>query len=170
LTSLLFPYTTLFRSGGGVRHRLFAVDVFSRVDGVDHDLFVPMIGNGGDEAVDFFVFEELFVTAGGGDFLADNFLGERVAAVVEIASGDAFDARQLDGIGKQAGALHADADDAEAQSVAWCGRLQRQRDMLRLKENCRRSRERASSAGGAMEELTAGKIFFHGALLKKVKC
>src|SRR2546430_8533939 len=59
--STLFPYTTLFRSrggdhghavGGGVRHRLFAVDVFSRVDGVDHDLLVPMIGNGGDEAVD----------------------------------------------------------------------------------------------------------------------
>ena len=129
-----------------------------------------MIGNGGDEAVDFFVIEELFVAAGRGDFLADNFLGERVAAVVEIASGDAFDARQLDGIGEQAGALHADADNAEAQAVAWCGRLQWQRNMLRLKKNCRRSRERASSAGGAMEELTAGKIFFHGVLLKKVKC
>ncbi len=154
--------------GGGVRHRLFAVDVFSRIDGVDHDLFVPMVGDSRDEAVDFFVIEELFVAAGGRNCLANNFLGERVAAVVEIASGNAFDARQLDGIGEQAGALHADADDAEAQAVAWCSRLQLQRDMLRLKKNRRRSRQRASGASGAMEELTAGKIFFHGALLEKV--
>jgi len=66
----------------------------------------------------------------------------------------------LDSVGEQAGALHADADDAEAQAVAWCRRLQRQRDMLRLKKNCRRSRERSGGTGGAMEELTAGKIFF----------
>jgi hypothetical protein len=37
--------------------------------------------------------------------------------------------------------------------------------MLRLKKNCRRSCERSGGTGGAMEELTAGKIFFHGALL-----
>jgi len=41
-----------------------------------------------------------------------------VAAIVEIASSDAFDAGELDGVAKQAGALHADADDAEAQAVA----------------------------------------------------
>src|SRR6267378_916846 len=55
------------------------------------------------------------------DFLADNFLGERVAAVVEIASGDTFDAGELDGVAEKAVALHADADNAEAEAVAGRG-------------------------------------------------
>jgi len=41
-----------------------------------------------------------------------------VATVIEIAGGDAFDAGQLDGVTEQAGTLHADADDAEAETVA----------------------------------------------------
>src|SRR5713226_4042020 len=110
--------------GGGMGHGLFTVDIFSGVDGVDDHLLVPMIGDGGDEAVDFLVIEEIFVAARGGDFPADNFLGECVAAVVEIASGDAFDAGKLDGVAEQTGALHADTDDAEAQAVARRGRLQ----------------------------------------------
>ena len=124
-----------------------------------------MIGNGGDEAVDFFVIQEILVAACGGDFLADNFLGESVAAVVEVASGNAFDAGQLNGIAEQAGTLHADADDAETETVARRRGLHRQRDVLRLQKNRRRSRE---GAGSAMEKLTAGKIFFHGALLERV--
>src|SRR6267143_5994383 len=58
--------------GGRMRHRFFAVDVFAGVDGVHHHLLVPMIGNGGDETVDFLVVEEIFVAASGGDFFADN--------------------------------------------------------------------------------------------------
>src|SRR6266568_203793 len=154
--------------GGGMGHGLFAVDVFAGADGVDDDLFVPMVGDGGDEAVDFLVVEKIFVAARGGNFFADNFLGERVAAVVEVASGDAFDAGKLDGIAKQAGTLHADADDAEAQAVARRSRLQRQRNVLRFKKNGGRSRERAGSSSGALEELTAGKIFFHGCLQESV--
>src|SRR5438309_10234459 len=34
-------------------------------------LLVPMVGDGGDEAVDFFVIQEILVAACGGDFLAD---------------------------------------------------------------------------------------------------
>src|SRR5260370_20105694 len=116
--------------GGGMGHGLFAVDVFSGVDGVDDDLLVPMVGNGGDEAVDFFVVEEIFVAARGGNVLADNFLGESVAAVVEGASGDAFDAGQLDGLAEQAGALHVHPDYAEAQAIAPHGRFHEVSEML----------------------------------------
>src|SRR6266850_973941 len=154
--------------GGGVRHGLFAVDIFAGVDGVNDDLLVPMIGDGGDEAVDFLVVEEIFVAAGGGDFLADNFLRERVAAVVEIAGGDAFDAGQLNGFAKQAGALHADTDDAKANTVARRDGLQRQRNVLGLKKDCGRRCQGASGSGTALQEFAAGKIFFHDALLKKV--
>ena len=84
--------------GGGMRHRLFAVDVFSGVHGVNDDLLVPVIGDGGDDTVDFLVVEKLLVAARGGNALADNFLRERVAAVPQIGRGDALDARKLDGI------------------------------------------------------------------------
>jgi hypothetical protein len=40
--------------------------------------------------------------------------------------------------------------------------------VLRLEKNRGGSRKCAGRAGGAMEELAAGKIFFHGALLEKV--
>jgi len=73
----------------------------------------------------------------------------------------------LDGFFEQAGTLHANANDAEAEAIARRDRLQRQRDMLGLKKNCRRSSERASGAGRAVEKLAAGKIFFHGALLER---
>src|SRR5229473_960086 len=122
--------------GGGMGHWLFAVDIFAGVDGVDDHLLVPMIGDGGDEAIDFLVIEEIFVAPCGGDFFADNFLGESMAAVVEIASGDAFDAGKLDGVVKETGALHADTDNAEAQTIARRGRLQGQRNVFRLKKNC----------------------------------
>jgi hypothetical protein len=90
-----------------------------------------------------------------------------VPAVVEIASRDAFNARQLDGIGEQAGTLHANSDDSEAQAIARCHILQRQRNIFRLKKNSWRCRKRACGSGRAVKELTAGKIFFHRALLKK---
>src|SRR6266700_5352640 len=153
--------------GSGVRHGLLAVDVFAGAHGVNDNLAVPMIGDGGDEAVNFFVSEKLFVNARGGDFIAGDFLGENVAAVVEVAGGDAFDAWELDGFFEQAGTLHADANDAEAQAIARRDRLKRKRDMFGLKKNCRRSGERASGTGRAVEKLAAGKIFFHGALLER---
>src|SRR5882724_7989431 len=154
--------------GRGVGHGLFAVDVFAGVDGVNDDLLVPMIGDGGDEAVDLLVVEKILITARGGDFFADNFLGERVAAVVEIASRDAFDTRQLDGVAEQTGALHANADDAEANTIARSRHLPGQRIVLRFQKNRRHSRQRASGSGAALQEFAAGKIFFHDALLKKV--
>ena len=108
--------------GGGMGHGLFAVDVFSGGYGVDHHFFVPEVGDRGDDAVDVFVVEEFLVVAGDGEigFVGD-FAGQRVAAVVQIGCGYAFDAGELDGVGEQAGALHADADDAEADAVIRAG-------------------------------------------------
>src|SRR5260370_4350472 len=78
-----------------------------------------MVGNSGDQAIDFFVVEEIFVAAGYEEIgIADDFAGEGVAAVVKIGGRDALRASKSDGGGEQAGALHADADDAEAQAVA----------------------------------------------------
>ena len=123
--------------GGGMGHGLFAVDVFAGADRIDDNLLVPVIGDGGDETVDLFIIEQIFVAARGGDFFADNFLGESVAAVVEVASGDAFDAGKLDSVVEQARALHANADDAEAQAVAGRHGLHWERDVLRLEKNRR---------------------------------
>ena len=149
-------------------HGLFAVDIFSGADGVDDDLLVPMIGDSGDEAIDFLVVEEIFVAASGENSFAHDFAGEGVAAVVEVAGGDAFDAGELEGVVKQAGALHADADDAEAQAVAGSDGLHGEGDVFGHKKNGGGGRERAGGPGGAMEELAAGEIFFHGALLGEV--
>src|SRR5260370_38313589 len=78
-----------------------------------------MVGNGGDEAIDFFVVEEIFVAAGYEEIgIADDFAGEGVVAVVKVCGGDALRAGELHGGGEQAGALHADADNAEAEAVA----------------------------------------------------
>src|SRR5260370_26786918 len=108
-----------------------SVEDFSSSYVVVDVLLVPVIGDGGDEAVDFLVVEEIFVAARGGDFFADNFPRKSVAAVIEVASGDAFDAGELDGVVKQAGALHADANDAEAQAVARRGRFRGARQWFR---------------------------------------
>ena len=88
--------------GGRVRHGLLAVNIFSGAYSVDDNLPVPMIGDGGDEAIDFFVGEEFFVDPRGGDFFSGDFLGESVATVVEVAGSDAFDARELDCLFEQA--------------------------------------------------------------------
>jgi hypothetical protein len=65
--------------------------------------------------------------------------------------------------------LHADTDDSEAQAIARRDILQRQRYIFWLKKNRWRCRERACGARRAVKELATREIFFHGALLKKIK-
>src|ERR1700738_159983 len=99
--------------GGRVGHRFFAIDVLAGADGVDDYLLVPVVGNGSDYAINFFV-----ARRDGKIGIADDFARERVTAIVEIGGGYALDPGKLHGVGEQAGALHADADDAEADAVA----------------------------------------------------
>src|SRR5882724_4845839 len=158
--------------GGRMGHRLFAIDVFAGVDGIHDDLFVPMIGNGGDDAVDLLVVEEFLIFARGVDLGAgnffDDFFGERVAAIVEVGGSDAFDAGELNGAGEQAGTLHADANDAEADPVAGSDGGGGQRNFFGIEDDGARGDESAGGTGAALQEFAAGEIFFHDALLKKV--
>ena len=50
--------------------------------------------------------------------VAGDLAGQRVAAVIEVGRAHAFDAREGHRGREQARALHADADDAEADAVA----------------------------------------------------
>src|SRR5271168_1955136 len=51
--------------GGGVRHRLLAVNVLACIAGVDDDSLVPMVGDGGEYAVDVLALEQFLISAGG---------------------------------------------------------------------------------------------------------
>jgi len=69
--------------GGRMRHGLFAINVFSGVNCIHDNLFVPVVRNRRDQAIDFFVVEEIFVTARSEEIgIASDFAGKRVAAVV----------------------------------------------------------------------------------------
>ena len=114
------------RSGGfdhfhavacGMRHGFLAVDVLSSVNAIYDNSFVPMIRHRRDEAVDFFIVEEVLVAPrrrhGTGDFP-----GQAMPAIIKITDCNTFDSRQLNGIFEQIGALHADSDDAKSYAVA----------------------------------------------------
>ncbi len=101
-----------------VGHGLFAVDVFAGGEGVNHDLLVPVVGDGDNDSLDVFVGEQLLILAGDGDVGAGNFFGEGLAAVPEIAGGETLGAREVNGGLQEARALHADADDAEVDDLA----------------------------------------------------
>src|SRR6266849_5155347 len=152
---------------------LFAVDVFAGMDGIDDDLLVPMVGDSRDQAIDFLVVEEVFVAAGYEEIgIADDFAGEGVAAVVEVGGGDALRAWELHGGGEQAGALHADADNAEAQAVAGgnCG-IAGGFEARVSQEKCVGGGEGAGGSGSALQEFAAREIFFHFfSRLKKIEC
>src|SRR6266702_271721 len=154
--------------GGGMGHRLFAINVFARADGVDDNFFVPVIRHGGDDAIDFLVVEEFLIAARRGDFRAGDFFGEHVAPVVEIGGSAALDARQLNGVRQQARALHVHADDAEAHAVARRDGARRKWNLFWIQDHRARGYVRAGGAGAALEEFTAGKIFFHFALLEEI--
>ena len=63
--------------GRGVRHGFFAIHILARAHRVDHDLLVPVVGNGDDEAVDILVVEQFLIAARGGKIgVADDFFGQ----------------------------------------------------------------------------------------------
>src|SRR5258708_36576536 len=98
--------------------------------------------------------EKRLILADRFSFCAGNFIGEGVAAVVEISGGDAFNAGKCDGIGEQGGALHANADYAETETVA-CGDrgFQCGGNVLRLGQDVARDSQSSGSARGFLQEL-----------------
>ena len=76
----------------GVRHRLFAVDVFAGGAGIHHDAAMLMVHHGYDHRVYIFAVEDFLIVASGRDLLLHGLLRGLMAAVVEIADRDTFDA------------------------------------------------------------------------------
>jgi len=67
----------------------------------------------------------------------------------------------LHGGGKQAGALHADADDAEAEAVAGGDRGVAGGSETRVAEEKSICGDRAGGARGLLQEFAAREIVFH---------
>src|SRR5205814_9842998 len=129
---------------------------FSGAHRINHNLLVPVIGDGRDDAVDVLVVEQLTVAACHGEVGPHDFTRERVTAIVEVGGGGAFDTGKLNGRRQQAAALHAPSHHAKAHAIA-------RRDTAYLE-----SFGGKGSAGGGrarLEEFAAGPILFaHGAL------
>ena len=126
-----------------------------------------MVRDGGDDAVDVFAVEEFLIMAGNRKAgIVGDFASEEVAAVVEIGSSDARDARQRNGVSEQAGALHADADHAEANAVAGSYGLRGRSVRMRIEEDgagrfrIGGSEEGASHGGSGLQEFTTREILF----------
>src|SRR2546426_632641 len=121
----LYDAATLLRGvdhrhtvGGAVRHRFLAVDVLPGADRIDDDLLVPVIGNGGHDAVDVLVAQQLLVAARDWEIRPHDLTRERVTAIVEVGGASAFDAGQLNGRRQQTAALHAHSDHPEPHAIA----------------------------------------------------
>src|SRR5271165_26387 len=69
-----------------LHHRLFAVDVFFRVHGVDADFLMPVIGSADDDRIDIRARQDFFVVLGGEDVPTVLLLHMDQAAVVAVTS------------------------------------------------------------------------------------
>src|SRR5262249_49033199 len=154
--------------GRRVGHRLLAVDVLPSRDRVHHDLLVPVVGHRGHDAVDLLVREQLLVAPCGPEVLLDDLAREGVAAVVEVAGGRALDTGEGDRGVQEAGALHADPDDAEADAVARGHGTRPRLEVLGGERDRLPSRSggpgRDRGADADLEELAAGGSLHRGLL------
>ncbi len=150
--------------GGGVGHRLLAVDVLARAHRVHHDLPVPVVGHGGHDAVDVLVVEQLVVAARGEQLRARDLPGQGVAAVVEIAGGRALYPRERDGGLEEARPLHADTDHPEAHPIARGAGSRRSLDRLGIEQHLLGG-EDGGGSGARLQERTAGRAELHEWLL-----
>ena len=85
-------------------------------------------------------------------WIAGDFAGVEMAAIVEVGCGDAFGSGDGDRGREEVGALHADSDDPEADAV---GGLRRGRGF-------QQNGVRGGEAGGGLKESTSGVHFFMG--------
>src|SRR5690349_23221046 len=102
-----------------MRHRFLAIDVFSGGYGVDHYLFVPVVGYRRDQAIDILIREQFLVAARGRQlWIVGDLACECVAAIIKIAGGNALDTRKIDGGTQQPITLHTYTDDPEMKTIA----------------------------------------------------
>ena len=95
-------------------HRLLAVDVLARRDGVQRDAAVQVVGCGHKHCVHILAVEEDTVVAGGGDIAAPRFFGGLVARFVEVGGADADPGGHLARGPEQVAAANAGTDNGKA--------------------------------------------------------
>ena len=142
----------------GVRHGLFAVDVFAGGAGVFKNVAVLVVHHGDDDGVDIFAVENGAIVASGGNVgIADSFLRGDMAAVVKIADRDAFDSGNLRGSLQQFASANAGADAGEAHGIAGRDRPRRcRRQQMRL-QDISRHRGGCESSSTDVDEFPASQ-------------
>ena len=147
----------------GVRHGLFAVNVFAGGAGVFKNVAVLVVHHGDDDGVDIFAVEDRAIVAGGGNAgIADGFLRSNVAAVVQIADRYAFNPGNLRGSLQQFTSANAGADAGKAHGIAGrdgAGRSGRQQ--MRLENISCHGRGGESSRTDVDEFPTSQRILRH---------
>ena len=109
----------------GADHRLLAVDGLARLHRVDRHPGVPVVGHADQHGVDVLAGEDLAIVDIGLDLAAEDLLGVRSPALVQVGGGDQLDAGHLErrlGV-DEADDAHADRGDPDA--VVRPGRLRR---------------------------------------------
>ena len=120
----------------GVRHGLLAVDVFAGGAGIFEDVAMLVVHGGDEDGVDILAIEDGAIVAGGGDVgILDGFPRGGVAAVVEVADGDALNAGNLERSFEMFASANAGADGGEANGVAGSDRARRSGQHVRLQDS-----------------------------------
>src|SRR5207247_3874706 len=102
-----------------MRHRLFAIDIFASGAGVFKHMTMRMVRNGYDDRVNIFASKNLAIVSRGRDALVlDRFLRGGMARVIEIANGNALDARHPGGSAQQFASADAGADGSKTDGIA----------------------------------------------------
>jgi hypothetical protein len=78
-----------------------------------------------------------------------------MTAVIEISRGYTFDAWQFDCRGEQPAALHADADNPEANSVAGSSRLRLSRGKVGIQKHGAAGQGSSCNSGSRLQKLAA---------------
>ena len=144
-----------------VRHGLLAVNVFTGGAGVFEDVTVLVVHGSDEDGVDIFTIEDGAIVASGGDAgIFNGFASGSVAAVIEVADGDALDAGNAERGLEVFASANARANGCKTDGVAGRDRAGR-KQTLRLQDRFGRCRG-GDSAGTDLDELTTRQgIFCH---------
>ena len=91
-------------------HGLLAVHILARVQRLNRDALVPMVGRCDDDGVDILARQHFAIIARGEQVAAPQFFGARQTAVVDVAHCDQLHAGKRYGIARVAHAHAAGAD------------------------------------------------------------
>src|SRR6516162_8564850 len=96
MRSLFFAASTMATPSAALCDSGFSAHVFARSDGVNHNLFVPVVGHRHDDGVHALVVQQLFIAARRADRFSGDFLRQLMPPVVEVAGRYALHAGKRD--------------------------------------------------------------------------